>query len=106
MIKYNFDNFDVFCFKDFTDSDGKRKSYKFMQRDDIIVSLSKDNFINDLRNIPIEKVDYLQHYKKFVNRSMVNLYDELIESREEIEALISDSDCNECDTFIVRKNKD
>ncbi len=103
MTEYNFENFNLYCFKDFTDSDSRRKSTKFMQRDDLIVSLSKENFIQDLRNIPIEKVDYISYWKELVKRSIINVYDELIESREEIEEEIKELDC---DVFIIRKNKD
>ncbi len=103
MTEYNFDSFNLYCFKDFTDSDARRKSEKFMQRDDMIVSLTKENFISELRNMPIEKVDYLSYWKEHVKKSIISVYDELIDSYEEIEGLIKDLDA---DTFIVRKTKD
>lgn len=101
MTEFNFDNFKLFCFSDFTDTDGRRKADKFFRRNDILVSMSKENFIEDLRGITSVRFQYIEYWKEHSSKEIISIYDELINSRIEIEHLVKELNC---DTFVVRKN--
>jgi hypothetical protein len=101
MVKeIKFNHFNIYCFKDVKDSDGKNIYNKFVNRDDLFVCLSKALFIERIKNISSEKLSYLNYWKENTQKQMINIYEEIIENHSSIISQISDDDY---DVYLVRK---
>ncbi len=71
-------------------------------RDDIIIANDIDSFVNQLRHIPIKKLDYLNywHITEHHREGVIETYDEIISNMHEIEHLFEKN--KEYKTFVLR----
>ena len=71
-------------------------------RDDIIIANDINSFVNQLRHLPIKKLDYLNywHVTEHQRKNVIETYDEIIERLYEIENEVQK--CSEFKTLILR----
>jgi len=109
VIQY--DIFELITFKNIIELDYfGRKSDKYLKtinRDDFISSISLYDFIKQLRNIPIRRIDYLKYwnYKEHRNKKLLDTYDAVmkIQYKLEVEATRIFNELGH-DCFIIRMN--
>ena len=93
-------NFNLYCFKSSKNSENENVYDKFIKRDDFFVSLSKRDFILFIRGVSSKRLSYINYWKENAQKQMIDIFDELIDKRLEIEFEILDYDF---DIYLIRK---